>query len=305
MSGGAATNAAALDPDMQVAHSLQQQHRVPATTAVQQPLRPHMLRRQKPTPPPFPAYQQQHQQQICNPSVPSVAHSSAPRTVQSVPDQTGGSAAEWQAGGHRLPQPPAPQLHQRLRSLGRKGRLTAGHNAGQQPPAQPQLPSGILGSGLFPSSTFTPGKQPLGESTCGKEGEGGLHSLYSSPKSIVTAGGPRGVFGSPSTGGSSANAAPGKQLSPGRLQLLSGLSRSINSMLSGSRGSRGMPSHQQQQVQRSHGGQGAFLPRRPAIQQQNPVSYDKVWVQRPAGDSTSFTGEAAFLFRTTVLVNPT
>ncbi len=285
------------DPGALIAHQPQQQPGVTATTTLQPPRqRSQMLRRQKSSQPLQPAHTPQQQSHNAAAGNASIAHAMQPALDQTAAGTAGRLTDEQQSSQQ--------QQQHRGRSLGRKGGnagvSTAGHNPGQQPPARPRLPSGILGSGLFPSATPSPGKPPGS-----KGGDGGVHPLYSSPKSIVTAGGPQGVFGSPvaerSSGGTSANSgnlpagakpgdhslAPSKQLSPGRLRLLSGLSRGINSMLGGSRGSGVMPSNQQQ-LQRGHGGQGAFLSRRPAMQQQKHATPDREWHLRPA--EGSFTG---------------
>ncbi|CAL8464693.1 g4228 [Coccomyxa elongata] len=264
---------------------------------------PHLSRRQRPHHPSHNASQQPHwpqppQQQLQESFSPSEAvtakFATAPNdhTMPTRPDQAGERVRVQQSSGH----------HQQ-RSLGRHAKSQdqeGGHASGQSRPGRPRLPSGILGLGLLPAASKPSGLEDSDSKGSDKSGSGGR--VFYSPNSIVGAGGPRGIFGSPVA---TAQQAPGrsgdaqapasKQLSPSRLRLLNGLSRGINSMLNVSRVSRGVPSSQQSRhhhhPQQSHGSQEAFLPRHPAAQQRKPANIEIDWQSRPpASSSSSFTG---------------
>ncbi len=266
---------------------------------------PLLSRRQRPHRPSYTASEEQHwpqpqqQQQLqgsFSPSEAATKFATAPddHILPTVPDQAGERGRVQQSSGHHQQR----SLGRHAKSQGQEG----GHASAQNGPGRPRLPSGILGLGLLPAATKPSGLEDPDSKGNDKSGSGGR--VFYSPNSIVGAGGPRGIFGSPvataqgapsSARSGNAQAPASKQLSPSRLRLLNGLSRGINSMLNVSRASRGVPSSQQSRhhhPQQSHGSQEAFLPRRPAAQQRKPANIEIDWQsQPPACSSSSFTGD--------------
>lgn len=253
--------------------------------------RPHLLRRQCQF-----AQQQQKPQRNFGPAGVHVAeHASATQVQQPLSDK--------QLADRRQPDVHYGRNHhqqQHQHSLGRNngtGRFMGGQSPRQQPAARPRLPAGMLGSGLFVSAEKSPNKLHSDVSSSSSRGaDSGGKRNFSSPKSILTAGGPCGVFGSPIDNGSQwgsgpTGEAPSGQLSPSRLRLLSGLSRGIYSMLnsSGSRGAGGGPVHQHRQR--------ALPPEQPVMQQPRLDSFGSApafnW--QPVANGFSGAGSLAML----------
>ena len=260
----------------------------------------HSLHRQRPHRPSHAAAQPPHQPQpqlqqlqgSFSPSEAAAPHSvTAPKdcTLPTVLHQAGDNFRAQQSSGHQQQR----LLGRHAKSHGQEG----GHASGQSKPGRLRLPSSILGLGLLPGTTKPSGFEDPGSKGNDKSGSGGR--VFYSPNSIVCAGGPQGIFGSPvvtargARGSARSGDTASKQLSPSRLRLLNGLSRGINSMLNVSRGSRGVPSPRpsHHHPEHSHGSQEAFLPRRPAAQQRKPANIEIDWQSRsPASNSSSFTG---------------